>query len=310
MLNRLGRLVAAAVGFEPRGPFLAAARSLLALAELTVVVFTPDRDLFVDTPPATRGVDCGGLRQMSLWCVGGGTPHLAHRVVAVLALAAAASGYRPRWTCLPHWYVTVSLGVGMTVANGGEKMARIATLLLIPLCLGDDRRWQWTRPRRRLGPTWRGAAYAAHLALRAQVLLTYADAALSKLAVPEWRGGTATYYVFHDAYYGAPGGLRRLFGSTLGAPWFVHGTTWGTIAAELVIAGSVLWGVRTRRLGVALAVALHAGIAVFLGLFSFGLVMVAALVLSLAGTPWTLAVTAPRTRRPELATTAGDQAPA
>lgn len=280
------RLVATAGTFDPRGTEVAVGRTLLALAELSVIVLTPDRALFALTGEQPGGARCSGTRALSLWCVGGGSGEgafLVRRILAVAVLAVVASGYRPRWTCIPHWYVTFSLGASMTLANGGEGVARIATLLLIPICLGDRRRWQWTAPVPPLDPTWRGSAYAAHLTLRVQVVLVYGHAALSKLVVPEWRDGTAVHYVVRDAYYGVPDGLGRLLDPALGSYWFIALATWGTILAEVTIAASALAPSKARRVGLGVAVALHAGIIVFMGLFSFGLVMIALLVLACAG---------------------------
>ncbi|HWB37653.1 MAG TPA: hypothetical protein VHA75_16690, partial [Rugosimonospora sp.] len=131
------RLLAGAAAFEPRGLPLTAGRALLAAATLCTLALTADRDLFVPSTAWPAGPRCDGLRAATLWCVGPDSPQLlpARRVVAVAVLAVVLAGLSPRWTCVPHWYVTASLGTAMTVPNGGDSAARIAALLLIPVCL-------------------------------------------------------------------------------------------------------------------------------------------------------------------------------
>ncbi|SDG06344.1 antimicrobial peptide system protein, SdpB family [Lentzea fradiae] len=136
-----------ALAFEHRTALLGAARSLVAVAELTVLVFTSDSDLFPAVPGGPAGPRCDGLRGLSLWCASSSpAAQTVFRVVTIAALVLAASGYRPRWTCVPHWYATFSLAAAIHIPNGGENVARIVTLLLIPLCLTDDRIWHWRRP--------------------------------------------------------------------------------------------------------------------------------------------------------------------
>jgi antimicrobial peptide system SdpB family protein len=272
-------------GFDPRDRSLALGRSLLASATLSILVFTPARALFVPTPDNPAGVRCGGARGLMLWCVGGQAPWLstARLVVAIAVLTLVVIGYHPRWTCVPHWYVTASLGTTMTIPNGGDEVARIVALLLIPMCLGDHRRWHWRASPEPYPATWAGVSYAAHLVLRVQVALIYLSAVVAKLRVPSWRHGTYLAQVFDHPYYGPSAALRSILEPALGSRPVVATLTWGTLALELAIAASMAGGPRIRRYGLVLGIALHGMIIVVMGLFSFGLVMIALLTLTLAG---------------------------
>lgn len=199
------------------------------------------------------------------------------RVVALVVLAIAASGYRPRWTCVPHWYVTYSLGAAVYVPNGGEHAAALITLLLIPLCLGDRRTWQWSRPREPMAPRWVGAAYAAHLAIRVQVAVIYGQTLWAKMTESQWWQGTALHYVFQDPYFGALPAVRGAL------DWTVPVFTWGTLVVELAIAVSAFCGRRWRLRALVAAAVLHAGIAVVLGLPSFSLVMIGVVAIAVGG---------------------------
>ena len=271
--------------FEPRGTLLSASRSLLAFAELTVLLFTPDRLLFGSTPYASPRQLCSGVSGLSLWCVSGGGPRAeqAGTVVAVAVLVAVTAGFRPRWLCIPHWYIAFSLAGRMSALNGGEEIAQIFTLLLIPQCLGDTRTWHWRRPDQPMAPAWRGSAYAAHLLLRLQIVVVYLDAALSKLAYPAWQHGTAVRTLLNDPQNGLPLALRPLADHLLGPIWISAAVTWSVIAMELGIATSMLFRARVRRRALALAVCLHTAIILAMGLFSFGLVMIALLMATPGG---------------------------
>jgi antimicrobial peptide system SdpB family protein len=281
-MTRIGtRILDAAASFEPRARWLGLSRSVLAAAVLSVLVFTPDRDLFISAGTES-GLRCAGVRAVSLWCLTGPDGFTACRAVAFAVLGLTVAGFRPRWTCLPFWYLTFGLGTAMTVANGGEGVARIIALLLIPLGLADDRTWQWTRPTAAISPELRGAAHVALLFLRLQVLVIYANAAVAKLGDPRWRNGSAFGAVLHDRYYGAPEAVLRFADPVLALPGAAAAAAWLTILAELAIAAAMPAPVAVRRKALWVAVVLHGSIVLGMGLVSFGVVMVAAV--ALAGT--------------------------
>ncbi|MDX8031986.1 sporulation-delaying protein SdpB family protein [Lentzea sp. BCCO 10_0856] len=272
--------VARALAFEPRTITLGAARSLVAIAELGVLLFTSDTDLFPVVPNGPTGPRCNGLRALSLWCADSSpTAQTVFRFVTIAVLVLAASGYRPRWTCIPHWYATFSLAAAIHVPNGGENVARIVTLLLIPLCLADDRIWHWRRPATPLPEWWRGSAYVTHQIIRLQAAIIYGQAVWIKVVEPEWRDGSAMHFVLQDAYFGTVPELAEILGSSVLTPTI----TWGTILLESAIVVCVFGNSALRRIGLLLAVVLHGGIIVALGLVSFGLVMISLVAVASGG---------------------------
>lgn len=271
------RLGHAASTFDPRGASLAVGRTLVAVAQLSVVTFTSDAGFFPSGVPR-----CAGLGSLSPWCVAGSSAwgSAAARLVTVLVLALVAVGYRPRLTCIPHWYVTFGLNSAMYFGNGGDQAAVVITLLLIPTCLGDRRRWQWSTPGPPLSADWCGAAYAAHLVLRLQVVLIYGHAVVAKLAEPAWRGGTALHYALQDPTFGAPPAVL----SGLEPAWLggaaILGLTWLTLLTEAALALSPLGNRRVRLAALATGVLLHGFIAAAMGLGSFALIMIGMLTLA------------------------------
>lgn len=276
-------LLARAYDYDPRGRVLSVTRTALASAQLSVLLATSDEFLFWYALGAPREMRCEGLRAVSLWCAGGSSPGTA-RLIAIAVLLAAASGYRPRYTCVPHWYVAFSLTNALAMPNGGESVGSIATLLLIPVCLGDRRVWQWTGRRDELGPTWRGAGYAAMVTLRLQLAVIYAAAAVSKIAAPGWRSGTALFTVAHDPHFGFPPAVLRVLDPVLTHRGLTAAATWSVLLLEMSIAVLIVGTGRTRAVAAALAVVLHVPIILLMGLFSFGTTMIVVVVLAAAAT--------------------------
>lgn len=268
MLTRL-------LAFEPRTPLLGAGRSLIAVAELLTLLFTSDQGLFPGVDDAPTGPQCGGLRVVTLWCLSSGpVGQHAARYLAMAVLVAVAVGYRPRWTCLPHWYVTFSFAAALVAPSGGEQIAKVVALLLVPILLGDDRAWHWTRPATPMAPRWRGAAAASHLAIRALVLSVYGQSVVRKLVEPAWRDGSAVHYVLQDPYFGASPAMAAFLEA------FGPAITWGTLAAEILLALSAFGNDRIRAWAIPVGIVLHTGIAVVLGLIGFALTMIGLLSIS------------------------------
>ncbi|NUW34560.1 HTTM domain-containing protein [Nonomuraea sp. SMC257] len=257
----------------------------MAFSQLTVLLFSPDDVLFIDVPGVPGEIGCGGIRAVSLWCLAhsGSSESLVVRIAAIAILIAVASGFRPRWSCIPHYYVSFSLNTGLTVPNGGERVAQLVTMLLVPICLADGRTWQWKGVDAGASPAWRGASYAAHSFIRLQLAVIYGWAALAKFGSPGWREGTAFRAIANDPSFGLPTCCRTIFGAALASGWAVAVITWGVIALELLIAISMFGSRRTRMFGLVMVIVLHAGIITLMGLFSFGMIMIASVIIGALG---------------------------
>ncbi len=272
---------------ELRGPALAFGRTLLALAELSVLVLTPNSALFTYETALPSGMSCEGLRSASLWCVAGTSANgmLLARMISITVLVLVLAGYRSRWTCIPHFYVAFSLSSSMTLANGGDHFAQVGTLLLIPICIQDKRKWHWARPTLALSPFGSGSASAVLMITRVQVLVIYVGAACAKLADPAWRNGTALQIVAHDPNFGFPAVLRDHLSSVLGSYWPMALVAWTVIGMEIGIGVAMNLTWRWRRRAMAAGTVLHLSIAILLGLPSFGLTMIGLLVIAYGSRP-------------------------
>lgn len=259
------------------------ARTLLALATLLTLIANPPSVLFHGSEAHPAGPVCNGLGQASLFCLFPEDLLWLSVLVAAAILVVVALGWRPSVTGPLHWYATWSVAVSIQILEGGDQLAAILALILLPVCLTDPRRSHWDAPELRnvddAELLKRFVAVSALVVAAIQVWVVYLQAAVSKFGVAEWADGTAMYYWLLDPSLGAPswGVLREV----LLTPGGVLAFTWGSLAVELFLVIAVLARRPVRRLAFFIGVIFHVLIAVFMGLVTFGIVMSAALILYL-----------------------------
>lgn len=282
MLTRLGNRASAWVaGPAPWSNVYGLARTLIALGTAGTLAFSETATLFRPAVGVPEAPICDGMRQASFFCVVPSGWLEVARWVAVLVLLVVASGWRPRFTGILHWWMAISLHWSGVLTDGGDQIAGILTLLMVPLTLTDGRRWHWETPAADAGSeSSRLIARSAWVMLRAQVAVVYFHASVGKFKVPEWVDGTALYYWLLDPTIGAPDWLARLTTPLLSSP-LVALITWAVLVLELALAYGLVLGRRSRKVLLPLGIAFHAGIAVFHGLISFVLIMFGALLLLL-----------------------------
>ncbi|GGO00603.1 hypothetical protein GCM10010116_00920 [Microbispora rosea subsp. aerata] len=278
-LSRIGAAARRRAELSPWTNVYGLARTLLALATIGTLTASP-LDVLFDP----YGRPCRGVGSLGLFCL---VPedHLGFaRAAAVAVLVVVASGWRPRLTALPHWWLTFSLQVSTVVPDGGDQIASVVTLLLLPVALNDPRRWHWQAPAPSGGSRSLVAslvAWSAVLVIRLQVAGLYFQASVSKLGREEWADGTALYYWLSDPQFGAPSWMSAVLDPVLRDPLGVTALTWGPLVIEFAIALGLVVGRRAWPYFLAGGVALHLGIAVLMGLTSFATTMIACLVLHL-----------------------------
>ncbi|MDV8077592.1 hypothetical protein R4P47_13585 [Rhodococcus sp. IEGM 1370] len=259
--------------YDPRTRYLGIGRTLIALAQLSILAFTPVEALMVPVG-STVGPKCGSIQSISLYCIGGDA-HLGvkHCIIGVLLLV-VASGYRPRYTSIIHAWVTVSISGSITLPDGGESVARVVTLLLILVCLADNRVWHWRAPSTPAQPTLSAISLAALIFVRLQIAYLYIDSAIAKFGVDNWADGSAEYYFIRNPMFGSAGPIDTAARAITTHALPTVMLTWGALAIELIIGLAILGGTRSRRIALILDCALHAGIILTMGLWSFSLVMI------------------------------------
>jgi antimicrobial peptide system SdpB family protein len=270
--------------WRPTSLALALGRSFIAVATLLELLFTPGTTLFGNADAVSGSLHCAGAVSISIWCLSGAATHgyTIGTVSSIVGLGLAAMGYRPRWTCIPHWYLTFSFESAIQVPHGGDSAASIATLLLVPICLSDYRIWQW-RPALTPSPAHLGMAMAAQLATRAQVAIIYITAAVSKLADFAWFHGYALYFVALEPENGLPLNTHGFAEPFVTTHWADAILSWLVIAIEVLIGTTILGCRRSRRLALILTILLHSSIAILMALPSFGIIMIGLVLIAYSG---------------------------
>jgi len=281
--GRLGRWARPKVMSPVWGTGLGLARTVLALGTLGTLVFTDPAILMSRLANGVVPPMCADATKAGIWCV---TPNLGWgRWVSVAILLIVASGWRPRLTAIPHWYVSWSLIVNATLQDGGDQITAVLTLLLIPICLTDSRRWHWSPSTVSTTDSTLGTRHVVGriglLLIQVQVAAIYLHASIAKMGVPEWADGTAMYYWSRHPTFGAPGWLRPLMDLITGSPLGVTAITWGSIALEFALAIAIFLGPQAKRVLLAAGLLFHTGIAVHMGLVSFLAATSAGLLLAL-----------------------------
>lgn len=286
---------------QPWTNVVGVARSTLALGTLlTLCAHDPDqlfRPLGQSMGAVTRAV---GVTRYNLFNLVADLE--VARWIAIGILGLVVIGWRPRITGLLHWWVAASFNSGAIVVDGGDQVCAVLTLLLVPVCLTDGRRWHWSRsplpPPDALGPeVLRLVALSACFVIRAQVAFIYFQAGIAKTTVNEWSNGTALYYWFVHPTFGVTESIARVLLPPLSHAAVVTALTWAVMGFEILLFTALV--MRKRWWGPLLAagLAFHLSIIVFHGLVSFFLAMAGGLVLYLrpverpfAGLPlWALA---------------------
>src|SRR5512141_1438444 len=241
-------------------------RTLLSLATAMTIAFNPVHVLFTPVSGVYEVPRCdSGILAASMYCLVSPSRLEMARWVSVIILLVVASGWRPRFTALPHAWVAFSLFSSSTTFDGGDQITLVLTVLLLPVALMDPRRWHWQTPAGlNVGQLATLLAWSALLVIRIQVAAVYFVSGIAKLGQEEWANGTAMYYWLLTF-----GGAPRWFVSLLGKPVIVVAMTWGAIALEVFLAAAILLPRKVWRPLLYTAIIFHVLIAGFFGLSSF-----------------------------------------
>lgn len=285
MLSRLGHWAQRRPHVEVWTNVLGVGRTLLAVATGMTLAVNGPATLFAHASGLPDGPACRGVREYGLFCVIPPSGLNAARFFALALLVITASGWRPRVTCIPHWWITFSCAANWKLLEGGDHLAAVLTFLLLPVCLADGRRWHWrlAQHEQLRGPLAGLVGASTVVAIKLQVAGVYLHSSVAKLTVEEWVDGTAIYYWLGDPTFGASEFTRGLFSALFRIPLAVAALTWGPILVEFLLFLGAIGAVAKRWNLYLLATGLlfHATIALTMGLVSFGVVMSGALVLGL-----------------------------
>jgi hypothetical protein len=183
-------------------------------------------------------------------------------VIVVLGVAALGLvfGYRTRYSTGVALLALLLLeGRLSDLPDGGDNIARLALCYMLFLIPAGARRTHGTLS------VW--IHNIAVLAIVMQVMVLYSVAGLAKAYGDLWHHGTAMYYISQVQWFSLPG-LRNIFKVSM----ITVATTYATVLYEVWFPIAMISPL--RRLWVAMGILFHLGIAVFMGLITFSIVMI------------------------------------
>lgn len=264
-------------------------RTLLALSTAGTLFFNSSGTLFTPVGPPYHLPVCLGLARLSFFCLFPPAYLGIARFLAAFGFLAIASGWRPRWTGVLHWWLALSFALSEATPDGGDQLAADLALLFVPVTLMDRRRWHWdTPPSENLGSLiyiLRGLVAASALTVaRIQVAAVYFHAAIAKFRVEEWRDGTALYYWFTNPIVGAKGIVAQGVAFLTKSETLIPLLTWGSIGIEVLLFMALVMPKKAWAPMLYLGLTFHLFIALLFGLTSFSIIMAGALVIYLRPT--------------------------
>jgi antimicrobial peptide system SdpB family protein len=299
------------------------ARSGIALATAATLAATPTSSLFRPLRGGAEAPACQGVEALGAFCVSGSGGRELAKWLAVGVLLVVASGWRPQLTAVPHWWITFSVYHGVATPDGGDQIASLVTIALIPYCLLHPGLWHWRREVAQVPRLRSVFAASALVAIKVQMSFLYFQASVAKLSHAEWADGTAVYYYLSAPNLGVASWLRWALDLAAGSG-LVPLLTWVPLAIEFTLALTLLTRRAARIWLLALGASFHGAIAVGMGLWSFSTIMICCLLILTipvgselrwdrqrprrqlpGGTDRRRVEAAPATKRPALAVRAG-----
>lgn len=259
------------------------ARMLLALGTLSTLLFTNVNDLFPQFHVTKIIENKSGLMHLNyfLWFDNIYIPY----TISIIILFLTILGVYPRIISILQCITSYSIFYTMLIVEGGDQINIILTLLLIPICILDNRKngWKIIENKSRISSNgWLivNAALAVFF-IQFQMSILYFNAGIAKIYAPEWSNGTAVYYWFYDNTFGAPNWLRHSLGFLFKNGITVSIINWGVIILEIALFVALFLKQEYKYILFSFGIALHFFIILTHGLPVFFLSMAGGLILFL-----------------------------
>ncbi|MBK7885302.1 MAG: hypothetical protein IPJ81_17100 [Chitinophagaceae bacterium] len=255
-------------------------RSLLAFATLFTLLFSSSSSLFTHKFFNTMKLNDALLNKINLFNLVGYEYLYISKIICIIILLLVITGYFHKIISVLHWYISFSLYSSLTIVDGGDQIASIITLLLIPIALCDNRKNTWGMVQSKTGDNSLlfFVSNSFLTVIQLQIAIIYLNSGIAKVFIGDWQNGSAYYYWFTHSAFGAPGYLKYLFEGLLSNPIIVALITWGTIIFEIMLFGGLFSSNKNfKNLMFKIGITFHLLIFIIHGLFSFGLIMIGCL---------------------------------
>lgn len=276
-MNNLSSYIRLLTIQNPHSSTLGLVRSLLALSTLLTLLFNDSESIF--SSPLSTPICTSGIKQISLYCLFSEADLYIARIVSIIILVLVIVGIYPRTTGILHWWVSLSFFISTPYVDGGDQVVSILTFMLIPVTLLDNRKSHW---KKQFSSRLKNLTSNVTIRIiRIQVSIIYLHAAIAKLKVNEWIDGTVIYYWFTHNTFGLNLDLRFLIIPIIENGTIIFFITWFTLILELSLFAGIFSTQRIRLILLPIGITFHILIFLIHGLGSFGLAMIAALLLYL-----------------------------
>ena len=111
---------------------LQVSRTLIAIATLTTLICSPTNAIFTEAFFQRLEVKNTLLSNYNLFILVGFKHIIISKIICFIVLFGVISGYFVKITSMLHWYITFSFFSISTIIDGGDQIASILTLLIIP----------------------------------------------------------------------------------------------------------------------------------------------------------------------------------
>jgi antimicrobial peptide system SdpB family protein len=260
--------------FYPWNSNLGIARSLLATCTLLTIIFN-NFNIIIDTTALHTSKLI--LDKFNFFLIFNNNS----KEISIIILMLVISGYRPQLTCLLHWWIAFSFKGACIAVNGGDSIASIITLLLIPICLFDFRKNHWINEYFDINYKIKMFSYFSYWFLKIQIAYIYFDAWYSKMFIQEWKNGTAIWYYAHHSVFG--------FIDTPFIEFLLKNSlicmilTYSVLILEFFLAISIFCNInaKIKKIIFVIGIIFHTTISFEIGIISFGFCMYSALIILL-----------------------------
>lgn len=190
-------------------------------------------------------------------------------------------GILPHLTSILHWWVSFSFLQSAVIVEGGDQVVAILTFLLIPIIFICNNN-SYLSISRKVELTSFKLIFlkSIYFLISIQISYIYFEAGYAKLAVAEWTDGTAIYYwFFHNTFGSHIITELPIFILLIKSSYFTCIITWSVILFEILFSTLVLLEREERRQFFIYGFLFHFLIYIFIGLGSFSVAMIAAVIL-------------------------------
>jgi hypothetical protein len=198
---------------------------------------------------------------------------LAANLVALFIFAAMTVGWKTRYVTVAAWLISLMYIHRLQGSLFGLDQMNVFLAMYLAFAPCGDR-WSvdaWLRNRRgQPAPLAKTSATVATRLLQIHLCVIYLFGGISKLQGTMWRDGSAVWFAISNLEYQSLNMTWLVY-----FPWLIAALSHATVFWETFYC-ALVWPARTRPFVLAIAVCVHGGIALFLGMPTFGFIMIVA----------------------------------